>query len=75
MKLLNYDFYDLYALLIFFRMETDKISEYAEAVEEIVAYRLLRWLSTAGHPDRECRCRSHSGEWQSQYASPPYPNR
>lgn len=37
MKLLNYDFYDLYALLIFFRMETDKISEYAEAVEEIVA--------------------------------------
>lgn len=37
MQLLNYDFYDLYALLIFFRMETDKISEYAGAVEEIVA--------------------------------------
>lgn len=37
MQLLNYDFYDLYALLIFFRMDTKKIAEYAEAIEELVA--------------------------------------
>ncbi len=36
MQLLNYDFYDLYALLIFFRMDTDKISKYAVAIEELV---------------------------------------
>ena len=36
MKLLNYDFYDLYALLIFFRMDTDKISEYAKTIEELI---------------------------------------
>lgn len=36
MSLVNYDFYDLYALLIFFRADTDKISEYAAAIEELV---------------------------------------
>ena len=36
MQLLNYDFYDLYALLIFFRADTDKVSEYAEVIEQIV---------------------------------------
>ena len=36
MSLVNYDFYDLYALLIFFRADTDKISEYAVAIEELV---------------------------------------
>lgn len=36
MQLLNYDFYDLYALLIFFRMDTDKISKYAVAIKELV---------------------------------------
>lgn len=38
MRLLNYDFYDLYALLVYFRADVDKVSEYAEAIERIIAY-------------------------------------
>ena len=38
MKLLNCDFYDLYALIIFFRADTDKVSEYAGAIEQMVTY-------------------------------------
>lgn len=38
MRLLNYDFYDLYALVVFFRNDTDKISEYAEAIKQLIAY-------------------------------------
>lgn len=37
MRLLNYDFYDLYALIVFFRNDTDKISEYADAIKQIIA--------------------------------------
>ena len=37
MRLLNYDFYDLYALIVFFRTDTDKVFEYAGAIEQIVA--------------------------------------
>jgi len=36
MYLINYDFYDLYALIIFFRGDTGKISEYAEAIKQII---------------------------------------
>lgn len=38
MNLLNYDFHDLYALIIFFRADTDKVSEYAGAIEQLVTY-------------------------------------
>lgn len=38
MRLLNYDFYDLYALIIFFRADTDKVSQYTKALEQIVSY-------------------------------------
>lgn len=38
MYLLNYDFYDLYALIIFFRTDTDKVSQYTRALEQIISY-------------------------------------
>lgn len=37
MRLLNYDFYDLYALIVFLRTDTDKVFEYAGGIEQIVA--------------------------------------
>lgn len=37
MRLINYDFDDLYALIVFFRNDTDKIAEYAEAIKQIIA--------------------------------------
>ncbi len=36
MRLINYDFDDLYALIVFFRNDTDKIAEYAEAIKQII---------------------------------------
>lgn len=33
MRLINYDFDYLYALIVFFRNDTDKIAEYAEAIK------------------------------------------
>lgn len=36
MYLLNYDFYDLQALLIFFRANTDKVQEYTEALKQLI---------------------------------------
>lgn len=38
MYLFNYDFYDLYALLVFFRSNPSKVSLYAEAMKQIVSY-------------------------------------
>ena len=38
MRLLNYDFYDLYALIVYFRADTNRVSEYAGAIEQIVNY-------------------------------------
>lgn len=32
------DIYNLYALIVFFRADTDKVSEYVGAIEQIVTY-------------------------------------
>lgn len=37
MKLLNYDFYDLQALIVFFREKPDCVSEYVDAIEQIIS--------------------------------------
>ena len=37
MKLLNYDFFDLQALIVFFRAKPDCVSEYAGAIEQIIS--------------------------------------
>lgn len=38
MYLLNYDFYDLYALITFFRQNTERFSLYKKPAEQIVSY-------------------------------------
>ena len=38
MYLLNYDFYDLHALITFFRSNTARFSDYKASVEQIVQY-------------------------------------
>ncbi len=37
MKFLNYDFYDIQALIVFFRAKPDCVSEYAGAIEQIIS--------------------------------------
>lgn len=38
MYLINYDFYDLQALFVFFRSKPDRLSDYKSALNDVIAY-------------------------------------